>query len=120
MKNDESAGSLPPQLDKEDRFLARLRSLILANLADERMDVDWLSQQAGMSRSQLHRKLTALTALSTTQFMHSVRLSQAVVLLQAGQLSVAQVAQAVDYSSQSYFSKVFQEQYGYPPIKLKS
>lgn len=120
MKNDESDGSPPPQLDKEERFLARLRSLILANLTDEQVDVDWLSQQAGMSRSQLHRKLTALTAMSTTRFIHSVRISQAVVLLQAGELSVAQVAQAVGYSSQSYFSKVFQEQYGYPPIKLKS
>lgn len=120
LKNDESADSPPPQLDKEERFLARLRTLILANLTEEQVDVDWLSQQAGMSRSQLHRKLTALTAMSTTQFMHSVRLGQAVVLLQAGELSVAQVAQAVGYSSQSYFSKVFQEQYGYPPIKLKS
>ncbi len=49
-----------------------------------------------MSRAQLHRKLTALTNLSTTRLIHSVRLEKAVELLQTGNLNVAQ---AVGYSS---------------------
>ncbi|MBD2755200.1 hybrid sensor histidine kinase/response regulator transcription factor [Spirosoma validum] len=114
--------SRPPsdlRLDKEERFLARLRSLILDHLTDEAVDVDWLTTQAGMSRTQLHRKLIALTNQSATHFIHSVRLEKAVTLLQTGELNVAQVAQAVGYSSQSYFSKVFQEQFGYPPMAIK-
>ncbi|MFD1140946.1 ATP-binding protein [Larkinella insperata] len=105
-------------LSKEERFLNRLQTLIVEHLTDEQVDVDWLSQQAGMSRAQLHRKLSALTNLSTTRFIHRVRLEQAVYLLQQGDLNVAQVAQAVGYSSQSYFTKLFQEHYGYPPSKL--
>ena len=85
------------------------------------MDVDWLSDQAGMSRAQLHRKLVALTSMNTTRFIHSVRLGRAVELLQRGEMkmNVAQVAQAVGYSSQSYFAKVFQEHFGYPPNALQ-
>lgn len=108
-----------PGLDKEERFLERLRQLILAHLVDETVDVDWLATRANMSRTQLHRKLTALTNLSTTRFIHSVRLEKAVDLLQTGELNVAQVAQEVGYNSQSYFTKMFQEHFGYLPHSLK-
>jgi response regulator RpfG family c-di-GMP phosphodiesterase len=120
VQSTESAAQLAnPPYDKEERFLDRLRGLIIDHLTDENVDVDWLSEQAGMSRAQLHRKLTALTNTNTTRFIHSVRLSKAVHLLQTGELNVAQVAQAVGYSSQSYFTKVFQDQLGYLPMSLK-
>ncbi|WP_460978315.1 hybrid sensor histidine kinase/response regulator transcription factor [Spirosoma knui] len=106
-------------LDKEAQFLARLRGLILEHLTDEKVDVDWLAEQVRMSRTQLHRKLTALTDMNTTRFIHSVRLSKAVELLQTSEFNIAQIAQSVGYRSQSYFSKVFQEHYGYAPMKLK-
>ncbi|KAA9346404.1 hybrid sensor histidine kinase/response regulator transcription factor [Larkinella humicola] len=108
-----------PQLTREEQFLARLKMLILDHLTDEALDVDWLTLKMGMSRTQLHRKLVALTNRSTTRFIHSVRLEKAVELLQTGELNVAQVAQAVGYSSQSYFTKVFQEELGYVPARLK-
>ncbi|NEU70265.1 response regulator [Spirosoma agri] len=111
--------SFHPELDREEQFLARLRTVILKHLTDESVDVDWLVEQAGMSRTQLHRKITALTGMSTSRFIHKVRLEKAVELLQTGQLNVAQVAQQVGYSSQSYFTKMFQEQYGYSPIRLR-
>lgn len=81
--------------------------------------MDWLATQAGMSRMQLHRKLTALTALSPNRFIHRVRLERAVELLQTGELNVAQAAYRVGYGSQSYFAKVFQEHFRYAPAKLK-
>uniref|UniRef100_UPI003B3A51E8 ATP-binding protein n=1 Tax=Spirosoma sp. TaxID=1899569 RepID=UPI003B3A51E8 len=108
-----------PRLSKEERFLTRLRNLILDHLTNEAVGADWLAAQAGMSRVQLHRKLIALTNQSTTRFIHSVRLAKAVELLQTGEFNVAQVAQAVGYNSQSYFTKVFQEHFGYPPLAIK-
>jgi DNA-binding response OmpR family regulator len=120
-RNTSTRASLPadPRLEKEDRFLSRLRQTILTQLSSEAIDVDWLATQAGMSRSQLHRKLTALTNMSTTRFIHSVRLEKAMELLQLGDLNVAQVAQEVGYNSQSYFTRVFQEHYGFAPHELR-
>ena len=107
--------------DREKQFLTRLRQLILANLTDEVVDVDWLVEQARMSRTQLHRKLTALTNLSTTGFIHSVRLSKAQELLQTDQdeLTIAEVAYRLGYSSPAYFSKMFSEHFGHPPVRFK-
>lgn len=108
-----------PLLDKEERFIARLRQAVLDQLASPALDVDWLATQANMSRTQLHRKLTALTGLSPNRFIHRVRLEKAAELLQMGELNVAQVAYAVGYSSPSHFTKVFREQLGYLPAQLK-
>lgn len=107
-----------PIPEKEKQFLSRLRQLVLDHLTDETVDVNWLADQARMSRTQLHRKLTALTSLSTTAFIHSVRLDKAKELLQTDQLTVAEVSYQVGYSSPAYFSKVFSEHFGYSPSKL--
>lgn len=104
--------------EKEKLFLERLRQTLLRHLQDEQVDADWLAQQAHMSRAQLHRKLTALTNLSTTAFMHRVRLEQAAELLREGRMNVAEVAYAVGYGSQSYFTKQFREHFGQLPKSL--
>ncbi|MBD2701807.1 response regulator [Spirosoma sp. BT702] len=108
-----------PLLDKEDRFLARIRQAVLDHLENQALDVDWLATQANMSRTQLNRKLSALTALSPNRFIHRVRLEKAAELLQTGDLNVTQVAYAVGYSSPSHFSKVFREHFGYLPAELR-
>ncbi|MBC7570874.1 MAG: helix-turn-helix transcriptional regulator [Spirosoma sp.] len=93
----------------------------MANLTNESVDVDWLVAQARMSRTQLHRKLTVLTSLSTTGFIHSVRLSKAQELLATDneELSVAEVAYQAGYSPSAYFSKVFSDHFGYSPVRPK-
>ncbi len=97
----------------------RLRQSILTHLDNNALDVDWLAEQAQMSRTQLNRKLSALTSLSPNRFIQRVRLERAAELLQTGGLNVAQVAYQIGYDSPSYFSKIFQEHFGYPPAKLK-
>lgn len=114
-----TAAPSEPGQDREARFVNRMRQAILDHIELDTLDVDWLATHAHMSRTQLHRKLTALTSLSPNRFIHRVRLERAADLLQTGKLNVAQVAYQVGYSSQSYFAKVFQEHFGYAPAKLK-
>ena len=108
-----------PVPDREEAFLNRLRQGILAQLDSDALDVDWLATQAHMSRTQLNRKLSALTSLSPNRFIQRVRLERAVELLQTGELNVTQVAYQVGYNSPSHFAKVFQEHFGYAPAKMK-
>ncbi|XWW45013.1 response regulator [Fibrella sp. USSR17] len=106
-------------VDREEAFLSRLRQLILSQLSSDTVDVDWLATQANMSRTQLNRKLSALTNLSPNRFIQRVRLERAAELLQTEELNVTQVAYQIGYNSPSHFTKVFQEHFGYPPTKLK-
>ena len=108
-----------PVPNREEAFLNRLRQAILAQLDSEALDVDWLAARASMSRTQLNRKLSALTSLSPNRFIQRVRLERAAELLQTGELNVTEVAYQIGYNSPSHFAKVFQEHFGHAPAKLK-
>jgi len=112
-------GPTTPTPTREETFLSQLRQAILAQLDNERLDVDWLAAQAQMSRTQLNRKLSALTGLSPNRFIQRIRLERGAELLRSGTMSIVEVADQIGYDSPSYFAKVFQEQFGYPPSKWR-
>ena len=72
--------STPPVY--EDAFLIKLTSYIESNLMDYELDVPKICQAMAVSRTQLHRKLKALTGESATRFVRKVRLGHAARLLQ--------------------------------------
>lgn len=105
--------------DSEKRFLKKLVNTVLQNISNENLDVQDLASAMGMSRTQLHRKLKAITNLSTTAFVRKVRLHRAAHLLQIGWGSVSQVAYEVGFNNLSYFTACFKEEYGVLPSKYR-
>ncbi|GAB3901200.1 hybrid sensor histidine kinase/response regulator transcription factor [Spirosoma agri] len=95
-------------------FVETLQRLLDQHLAEAGFGVDQLAAGADLSRMQLHRKLKSLTGLTTTEFMRTYRLQQALPLLARG-LSVSQAAYAVGFENPSYFGQCFRELFGYPP-----
>ena len=71
----------------------------------------------GMSRMNLYRKLQAITGQTPTEFIRTIRLKRAAQLLQDGKLNVSEVADRVGFSSSSYFTKCFKEQFGVLPTQ---
>ena len=87
-------------------------------MSNERFGVEQLSDELGMSRSQLHRKLTALIDQSPNQFIRSFRLQRAHDLLKQKAATASEIAYQVGFSSPSYFTKCFHEQFGYTPSEV--
>ncbi len=100
---------------KEHVYLSKAKDVVEKFLDDPDFDVEAFCQEMGMSRTQLHRKLKALTNQSTTGFVRSIRLKTARQLLENGAGNVTEVAYAVGFSSPPYFSKCFQEKFGVSP-----
>lgn len=98
----------------EDVFLKKLIHAVEGNLSNSDFGASELSKEMALSRMQLHRKITALTDHSTSSFIRHIRLTRAIKLLEAGE-PVSQVAYAVGFSSLSYFTKVFKEEFGMVP-----
>ena len=71
-----------------------------------------------MSRTQIHRKLKALTNTSTSIFIRRIRLNKAKEMLEKGELNVSEVAYEVGFKNPKYFSQTFSEEFGFPPSKL--
>jgi len=102
-----------PSLDQE--FLRRVQDSVLRHLPDEGFGVDELGADIGMSRTQVHRKLKALTGQSPGEYIRGTRLHRALALLQAQVGTVAEVSYQVGFGSPAAFSTAFSRQFGYPP-----
>jgi DNA-binding response OmpR family regulator len=103
----------------DDAFLRKAMGVVEQRLGDESFSVEDLAHEAGMSRSQLHRKLTALTNQSPSDFIRYMRLHRAMELLTKHAGTVSEVAYSVGFSGVSYFTKCFQEQFGALPSEVK-
>jgi len=99
----------------EDAFMRKVRQIVEANYADEDFALPQLCQKMGMSRSQLFRKMKALSDTSPSDFIRFYRLNKAKALLETTDLTVSEVAWKVGYKNPNHFSKSFQEAFGILP-----
>ncbi len=99
----------------EDRFLKKVKEIILAHLEDDSFGVANLAREMGLSRSQLFRKLKSCSNFSANQLIRNIRLAEACKLIEEDSYTVSEVAYKVGFSSPSYFNKCFHDQYGCAP-----
>ncbi|MGB5205598.1 MAG: response regulator, partial [Eudoraea sp.] len=99
----------------DEVFLNRMQKVLDKHLSDAAFNAAAFCRELGMSRMQLHRKLLAYTGLSTTAFLRSQRLKQAIHILQTSDASINEVAYEVGFNTPSYFIKCFKEAYKKTP-----
>ncbi len=99
----------------DEKFLTNVMQSIEKNMSEEDFGVEELSRKVAMSRSQLHRKLIALTGQSPSEVLRHTRLLRAKELLQKKAGNPSEIAYQVGFNSHSYFSKCFKEEFGVSP-----
>ncbi len=99
----------------QDEFLAKATQVVIEHVEDPEFDVEHLEQAMDMSKMQLYRKLKMLTSLAGNEFIRSIRLQQARLLLEKGQLNVSEIAYQVGFNDPAYFTRAFKKQYGFAP-----
>lgn len=100
----------------DEVLLQKVINVINENIGNSALNVEMLSQEIGISRVHLHRKLKGLTNQSTASFIRNIRLHQAANLLRnKTPMNVSEVAYAVGFTSVAHFSNAFKEFYGEPP-----
>lgn len=102
----------------EKRFLEKVKATIEQQIGNEFFSVEDLARDVHFSRSQLHRKLKALTGKGPNEIIRSCRLQRAKDLLEQGYGNVSEVAMSVGYSSLSYFTRSFKEAFGRLPSEV--
>jgi AraC-like DNA-binding protein len=100
-------------------FVDKLVSIIEKNIDNEDFSVEMLCDEIGMSRTQLHRKVKAVTNQSASEFIRNFRLQKAAELLKQDAGNIAEISYQVGFGSQAYFTKVFQEVYKTTPLDYK-
>jgi YesN/AraC family two-component response regulator len=100
-----------------DALMDRIMKSVNANMSNPDFDVEMLTQDVGISRAQLHRKMKEITGIPTSEFIRNLRLEQAARLIREKKVNITQVAYSVGFNNQTHFSTVFKKHFGMTPTE---
>ncbi|MDD7108111.1 MAG: substrate-binding domain-containing protein [Prevotellaceae bacterium] len=101
--------------DRDKAFIKKLHEIIQSNLSNNDCSVEDIGRKVGLSRVQLYRKVKALTGTSVVDLLRKARLAKAHRLLESNGKNISEVAYEVGFTSPSYFTKCFKEEFGILP-----
>jgi len=104
---------------RDSDLIEKLLRVVESNMANERFSVEMLSGEAGMSPSQLHRKLKAIIGQSAIHFIRAARMHRARDLLERNAGNISEIAYMTGFSDPGYFSKTFRAFFGYSPSAFR-
>jgi signal transduction histidine kinase/DNA-binding response OmpR family regulator len=116
--NIETHFTSPGSLDK--KFINDFTSLIEKNISNADLNVNEIGRELGMSRVQVYRKVKALLGYSVNDYIISVRLKKAKLLLLNSDKTIADISYEVGFSSPTYFSTAFKGKFNLSPKEFRS
>lgn len=99
----------------EESFVTNLLNVAELKLSDCKFSLDNLSNEICISRSQLYRKITAISGRSPHDLIRDLRMHKALTLLKRKTSNIADIAFEAGFNSPSYFTKCFAEKFGCTP-----
>ena len=99
----------------DEKFLASVIHLIEEHISDSELNVNALCEWTGINNKQMYRKIKQLTGMTPVEYIKSIRMKKAAMLLKQQKFTVAEVMYMVGFSNHSYFSKCFQAEFGVTP-----
>ncbi|MBO9617020.1 MAG: response regulator [Dyadobacter sp.] len=107
----------PEEMSLDDKFLMKAKAIVEANMEDVLFSVEKMADEMSLSRTQLLRKLKALTGLAPNDFIRDLRLQKAAEMIRQKADTITQIGYAVGFNDQSYFSKSFKKEFGETPTE---
>lgn len=112
----EQGGAMRAALSRQGRFGAIFRALQRIHGAyRETLTVDQLAREAAMSVPSFHHHFKTVTGTTPIQYVKSIRLHQARLLMVRSDRSAALAANEVGYESASQFGREFKRLFGLSP-----
>lgn len=101
-----------------DKFTQKFFEVIEKNIANPELNIDLICREVGLSRTNLYRKLKAITELSPVELIRNKRLEIAAKLLLESDYSVSEISTCVGFNSHAYFTQCFKSVYGCSPTEF--
>jgi signal transduction histidine kinase/ligand-binding sensor domain-containing protein/DNA-binding response OmpR family regulator len=102
----------------DEKLLQEIVIYLEKNLTSPQLSVEALSKHAGMSRSTLYSKLLQLTGESPVEYIRSFRLEKAAVLMEKSNMTIAEIAYQVGFTTPNYFARSFKSKYNMLPSEF--
>ncbi|MCG8700534.1 MAG: response regulator [Bacteroidales bacterium] len=108
-----------PEQTPDEKFLNKAINLVVSNIDNCEFGVGELVTEIGVSRSVVHNKIKSLTNQTTSEFIASIRMKKAAILLAEKNRSIAEIADMTGYTDPTYFGKTFKKLYGKTPKQFQ-
>jgi len=108
--------SKPQSLDEE--FLTKVINYIEENISDKDLSVEKIASSMNMTHDQYYRKIKNITGLSANKFTRKIRLNKAAGYIKANRYFISEILYMVGFSSPSYFTKSFKDEFGCTPTEM--
>lgn len=102
------------------QIIEKAMQIVEKNIGNTEFSVKDFAKEMAMSKTLLYNKLKAITGMSATEFIRTIRLKRAAQLLASGQLTVNDVSNMVGFNSRNYFTNCFTDFYHCPPSEYKA
>ena len=109
----------PDAPEAEKKFLVKLNGFISANISLSNLNSEMLADKMCLSKSQLNRKVKAITGINTATYIKQARLIQAQLFLRDPEKPIGDIVLMCGFESASYFTKLFKEQFGMTPSQYR-
>ena len=108
-------------IHKEDRtLLSQLNQIIINNIDDDNLSLDYIARETAISKMQLYRKIKELTEQTPTEFIRSIRLEQAEQLLKTTNKTVSEIMYCCGFNNKAYFYREFAKKYNKTPKEYRN
>ncbi|SEO07246.1 Two component regulator propeller [Mucilaginibacter gossypiicola] len=88
-------------------FLSRCIRIVEDHLEDDNFSIKVFTDEIGMSRSKLFRKIKSISGLSNTEFIRYIRLRKAAELMISTDLQIKEIAFQIGFQDIKYFREQF-------------
>lgn len=104
----------------DEVFIKKLNEVIMDNIANPELDINFISAALGMSRSSFYNKLKSVTDVSGSEYINRIRLENAMNLIKSTDLSFIEISERSGFASSKYFSTIFKQYIGMTPTQFRS
>ena len=104
---------------REIEFLKRLTDIIYTHIADANLNSLTVADLICMSKSQLNRKIRAITGYSTAAYILQIRMEKAKLLLNKEDIPIAEIAMQCGFEDAGYFGRVFKQAFEITPSQFR-
>ncbi|WP_165939999.1 hybrid sensor histidine kinase/response regulator transcription factor [Dyadobacter psychrotolerans] len=114
------SGQQPQNESSQEKLLKDMLTYIEDNLHTSQLSVENLSRHVGMSRGTLYSKVLEMSGQTPIEFIRSIKLEKAAVLLENSDLSISQISYMTGFTAPNYFAKSFKAKFNMLPTEYKA
>lgn len=100
---------------RDEQFMQQITALIDGSLSDPDLNVEFLCKKSGYGNKYVYRKIKQNTGMNVVEYIRSIRIKKAAMLLKENKLPISEIMYLVGFSNHSYFTKCFRNQYDVSP-----